>query len=100
MFNSLIKSISKLMGGSKSERDVKEIQPFIDEILSIYAGLNTLTNDQLRNKTTEFRKKINDYISEEQKEIAELKAEAENPETDIENQGSSGRNSPGSFRRC
>lgn len=64
------------MGGSKSERDVKEIQPFVDEILSIYAGLNTLTNDQLRNKTTEFRKKINDYISEEQKEIAELKAEA------------------------
>jgi preprotein translocase subunit SecA len=88
MFNSLIKSISKLMGGSKSERDVKEIQPFVDGILSIYAGLNTLTNDQLRNKTTEFRKKINDYISEEQKEIAELKAEAENPETDIENQES------------
>ncbi len=76
------------MGGSKSERDVKEIQPFVDGILSIYAGLNTLTNDQLRNKTTEFRKKINDYISEEQKEIAELKAEAENPETDIENQES------------
>jgi preprotein translocase subunit SecA len=88
MFNSLIKSISKLMGGSKSERDVKEIQPFVDEILSIYAGLNTLTNDQLRNKTVEFRKKINDYISEEQKEINDLKAEAENPETDIEQQES------------
>jgi preprotein translocase subunit SecA len=88
MFNSLIKSISKLMGGSKSERDVKEIQPFVDEILSIYPGLSTLSNDQLRNKTTEFRKKINDYISEEQKEINELKAEAENPETDIENQES------------
>lgn len=76
------------MGGSKSERDVKEIQPFVDEILSIYAGLNTLTNDQLRNKTVEFRKKINDYISEEQKEINDLKAEAENPETDIEKQES------------
>ncbi len=76
------------MGGSKSERDVKEIQPFVDEILSIYPGLSTLSNDQLRNKTTEFRKKINDYISEEQKEINELKAEAENPETDIENQES------------
>lgn len=76
------------MGGSKSERDVKEIQPYIDEILSIYAGLHTLSNDQLRNKTAEFRKKINDYISEEQKEINELKAEAENPETDIEQQES------------
>ncbi len=76
------------MGGSKSERDVKEIQPFVDEILSIYAGLNTLSNDQLRNKTVEFRKKINDYISEEQKEINDLKAEAENPETDIEQQES------------
>ncbi len=76
------------MGGSKSERDVKEIQPFVDEILKIYPTLSTLTNDQLRNKTVEFRAQISEYIKAEEAEIAELKAEAENPETDIDNQES------------
>lgn len=76
------------MGGSKSERDVKEIQPFVDEILKIYPTLSTLTNDQLRNKTVEFRAQISEYIKAEEAEIAELKAEAENPETDIDDQES------------
>lgn len=74
------------MGGSKSERDVKEIQPYVDEILRVYPTMKDLTNDQLRNKTVEFRQQINDAIKEEQAEIAKLKAEAENPETDVEEQ--------------
>jgi len=86
MFEFFTKSISKLMGGSKSERDVKEIQPFVDEILKIYPTLSSLTNDQLRNKTVEFRARISEYIKDEETEMAELKAEAENPETDIDDQ--------------
>lgn len=74
------------MGGSKSERDVKEIQPFVDEILRVYPTLKTLSNDELRNKTVEFRKTISDYIRAEEEEIATLKAEAEKPDTDIEEQ--------------
>lgn len=74
------------MGGSKSERDVKEIQPYVDEILRIYPTLKDLTNDQLRNKTVEFREQIAEFIKDEQAEIAELKAEAEKPDTDVEEQ--------------
>ncbi len=86
MFDFISKGISKLMGGSKSERDVKEIQPFVDEILRIYPSMAALSNDELRNKTVEFRAKIAEYIKDEQAEIAELKKEAENPETDIDEQ--------------
>lgn len=76
------------MGGSKSERDVKEIQPFVDEILRIYPTLKELSNDELRNKTQEFRQRIAEYIKDEQEEISGLKTEAENPETDIDEQES------------
>src|SRR5687768_14362237 len=41
MFDFITKGISKLMGGSKSERDVKEIQPYVDEILRIYPTLKS-----------------------------------------------------------
>lgn len=86
MFDFISKGISKLMGGSKSERDVKEIQPYVDEILRIYPTLKDLTNDQLRNKTVEFREQIAEYIKDEKAKIAELKAEAEKPDTDVEEQ--------------
>lgn len=74
------------MGGSKSDRDVKEIQPFVDEILKIYPTYKSLSNDELRNKTAEFRKRIAEYIKDEEAEVAALKAEAEKPEIDIEEQ--------------
>ncbi|HTF04014.1 MAG TPA: preprotein translocase subunit SecA, partial [Bacteroidia bacterium] len=86
MFDFITKGFSKLMGGSKSERDVKEIQPFVDEILKIYPTLSTLSNDELRNKTVEFRKQITEYIEDEEKEIAELRAKAEVPDVDIDEQ--------------
>jgi preprotein translocase subunit SecA len=86
MFDFITKGISKLMGGSKSERDVKEIQPYVDEILSIYPTLKNLSNDQLRAKTQEFRKKINEYIQDELAEIAALKADAEKPGVSISDQ--------------
>ena len=49
---------SKLFGGSKSEKDVKKIQPFVGEINNHFASFQSFTNDQLRNKTVEFRQRI------------------------------------------
>ncbi len=86
MFDFITKGFSKLMGGSKSERDVKEIQPFVDEILKIYPTLSALSNDELRNKTVEFRARISEYTKDEDTEIAALKAEAETPDIDIDEQ--------------
>ncbi len=84
MFDFITKGISKLMGGSKSDRDVKEIMPLIEKTLTEFATLRNLTNDQLRNKTTEFRKRIADYIHEEETEIAQLRERAESSETPVD----------------
>ncbi len=74
------------MGGSKSERDVKEIMPYVEAINEHFASYNSLTNDQLRHKTQEFRQRISEYIKDEAAEIEKLKAEALQPGLSIDDQ--------------
>ena len=86
MFNSIAKSITKLLGGSKSERDVKEVTPYIEKINSFFAGYENISNDELRNKTQEFRNRIDEFITDETNEIAKLKTQAEVEDIDIDQQ--------------
>ncbi|RZK68885.1 MAG: hypothetical protein EOO85_23390, partial [Pedobacter sp.] len=44
--------------GSKSERDIKTIQPIVTKISEEYAKLSGLSNDELRNKTVYFKEVI------------------------------------------
>ncbi|MBL7891839.1 MAG: preprotein translocase subunit SecA [Bacteroidia bacterium] len=74
MISSITKSISKLFG-TKSDRDVKEIQPIVDEILEAHKAIEKLSNDELRGKTAEFKKRIADHISKEENEIKQLRAQ-------------------------
>jgi preprotein translocase subunit SecA len=50
--------------GDKRERDIKEILPIVERINQEYAKLKNLTNDELRNKTNEFREFVKGYISD------------------------------------
>src|SRR6187551_682661 len=68
---------SKLFGGSKSEKDVKKIQPFVAEINKHFASYQSLTNDQLRNKTTEFRQRIKAHLTAIDNEISSANKRAE-----------------------
>jgi len=83
MLDFLTKSITNLFG-NKSDRDIKVLNPIVEEINREFALLSSLSPDQLRAKTAEFKKRIADHISPEQAEIAELKKKAEEPGTDIE----------------
>ena len=69
--------ISKLFGGNKSEKDVKKIIHYVGEINNFFGQYKTLTNDQLREKTTEFKDRIQDHVSEIDLAIAAKKQEAE-----------------------
>src|SRR5215510_10919633 len=68
---------SKLLGGSKSEKDVKKIQPFVKEINQHFASFQSLTNDQLRNKTQEFRQRIQEHLTAINNEISDANKRAE-----------------------
>ena len=78
----MIGFLSKLFGGSKSEKDVKRIQPLITEINRNYQEYQSLTNDQLRNKTQEFRQRIKEYLKEIDAEIAAKKASTDALDTE------------------
>jgi len=59
--------------GNKSQRDMKEISPYVDRIKEAYPAIKVLNNDELRNKTTEIRARIQDSVSNERNRITELK---------------------------
>src|SRR5688500_13998143 len=69
--------ISKLFGGSKSEKDVKKISPLVTTINDFFTQYQTLSNDELRSKTPEFKKRIQDHLVEIDLAIAAKKEEAE-----------------------
>lgn len=53
---------SKLFGGSKSEKDVKVIRPLVTQIAQQFQALGSLSNDDLRNKTAQFRQRIQTHF--------------------------------------
>ncbi len=69
--------ISKLFGGSKSEKDVKKIEPYVGRINEFFISYQSLSNDELRNKTQEFRGRIKEHLTEIDAEIAERNKAAE-----------------------
>ncbi|MCB0698784.1 MAG: preprotein translocase subunit SecA, partial [Chitinophagaceae bacterium] len=80
----MIGFLSKIFGGSKSDKDVKKLEPIVAEINKKYEELNNLTNDELRNKTQEFRQAIKEHLKEIDAEIAAKKSEAdEHPEAEL-----------------
>ncbi len=72
MLDIFTKSLSKLFG-TKSDRDLKEIQPIANLAIAEFPKLANLSNDQLRAKTAEFKKRITDFSSKEIEQIAEIK---------------------------
>ncbi|WP_353184353.1 preprotein translocase subunit SecA [Parapedobacter lycopersici] len=74
--------LSKIFG-SKSDRDIKHIQPLVERIKEEYAKLDSLSHDELRSKTVAFKQRIAAYLETIDKEIAELKGEAEQEGVDM-----------------
>jgi preprotein translocase subunit SecA len=63
--------------GSKSERDIKAIQPLVIKINEEYAKLSALSNDELRNKTVYFKDVIAKSLAEIDTQINTLKTDAD-----------------------
>ena len=55
---------SKIFGGNKSEKDVKKITHYVEEINQYFRSYHSLSNDDLRNKTREFRERIKENLKE------------------------------------
>ncbi len=58
----VINSILKRFFGTKADRDMKLIQPYVDKTLEAYARIDKLTHDQLRDESDKIKIRIADYI--------------------------------------
>jgi preprotein translocase subunit SecA len=79
----LLGILGKLFG-NKYDKDVKEITPLVDKINEEFSKLSSLSNNELRKKTTEFKNQISDFISEEKSKIETLKEKSNLTETKTE----------------
>ncbi|TAE17209.1 MAG: preprotein translocase subunit SecA [Bacteroidetes bacterium] len=68
--------LSKLLGGNKSEKDVKKITPIVHKINEYYQQYQTLTHDELREKTVQFRGRIKNHLTEIDGIISQKQTEA------------------------
>ena len=73
----MFKLISGLFGGSKSEKDVKEIRPLVQKINEHFASYQALSNDALRSKTSEFKARIKVSLAEIDNNINALTEQAD-----------------------
>lgn len=73
---SLTKFLQSLFG-SKSTRDMKLVLPVVEKIKAAYPEIKALSNDELRNKTNEIKKYVQDAGKEEKEKIKELRSNIE-----------------------
>ncbi|MCC8198862.1 MAG: preprotein translocase subunit SecA [Tannerellaceae bacterium] len=59
--------------GNKSQRDLKEITPYVKKIKDVYPGIQALSNDELRARTDEIKQRIQDHVAEERAHVEELR---------------------------
>jgi preprotein translocase subunit SecA len=79
----MLKSILSKIFGDKSAKDQKEFQPYVDRIHHFSNSFSHLSDDQLREKTTEFKQRIAEATRELNNRLEVIVAEAENDRTDI-----------------
>src|SRR6188474_2876368 len=59
MFETLLKSLF----GSKHDRDLKRVAPVVDEINRFFESFSSLSDDDLRGKTDEFRGRLAEALA-------------------------------------
>ena len=69
--------LTKLFG-SKSQRDLKELNPILAKCLEAYDQVTKLSNDELRAKTIEFKDLIKQTVDAEQQQLDSLQQRIEN----------------------
>ena len=80
----ILSKVIKAFFGTKSDKDRKEIQPYVDRILALYPEIDALSNDELRARSAALRHDIAETIRPDEERISELKALLELPDTSLD----------------
>ncbi len=75
MLRSITDSLKKVFG-TKQQKDISLYNPLVEEVNEQFGQLQGLSNDELRNKTKEFRARIAKHLEGIDKDIQEIHEEA------------------------
>jgi preprotein translocase subunit SecA len=73
---SILNSVIKLFVGDKQQKDLKILQPVVDDVNKFESTFSKLSNDELRAKTSEFKARIKTATKEFDDTIVALEEEA------------------------
>ncbi len=84
MIGTINKILKKILG-DKSQEDLKDINPIVDQIKQIGQSIISISHDELRGRSEKLRELIKTRIAGEEEQIAQLKIQAEAlPGTELE----------------
>lgn len=72
----MLKALLKKLIGDKAEGDMKEISPVVDAVHAFEEELRGLSDDGLRDRTNDLRKRIQSHVAGLESEQSELRVEA------------------------
>jgi preprotein translocase subunit SecA len=78
----MINLIAKFFG-TKSQRDIKELLPYVEKVNAEFAKLKDLSNDELRQVSAALKAQIADELADIDTQLAELTEQASHPEVDV-----------------
>ncbi len=82
MIGAITKGLTKIFG-SKSEKDIKKLMPYVEATNKEVATLKSLSDDQIRAKTDELKQTINNQLKNIDDQIADLHKKAQNDKTSV-----------------
>ena len=69
--------IIKKVFGTKSDRDMKHVKPVLDKVLAAYETIDKLSNDELRARSEELKRRLREVEEPFENRIAEIKSQLE-----------------------
>ncbi len=69
--------VFKKIFGTKADRDLKAIMPTLNKVLEAYRTIDTLSDDELRERCQGLKDRIQAAIAQDEKRIAEIREELE-----------------------
>lgn len=73
---SLLNSVLKIFVGDKQKKDLKLLQPIVADVRAFESEMNSLSNDELRAKSIQFKALINEAVATYESDIKKLEEEA------------------------
>jgi preprotein translocase subunit SecA len=78
----MINLIAKLFG-TKSQRDLKELVPYVEKVNAEFVRLKDLSNDELRQASAALKEQIAAELSDIDNQLADLNEQGSHPEVDV-----------------